>query len=59
MKFLYLLLGMIILGGGAFLAFKWWGVVLQFLAALLVCFLVVLGIAIIVLAIGEMISKKK
>jgi len=59
MKSLYLLLGITILLGGVFLATLWWPLVVQFLAALLICFLVLLGVVIIILAIGEISSRKK
>jgi len=59
MKFLYLLLGLALLLGGIYLAILFLSLVLKFVGALLICALVLFGLAVTVLAIGEIISRKK
>ena len=54
-----LILGLLLIGAGVFLAFSWWEYIVVFLSALLVCFLVIAGLIIIVLAIGEITSRTK
>jgi len=58
-KLVMLILGLLLLGAGIFLAFSWWEFVVVFLSALLVCFLVIAGLIVIVLAIGEITSRTK
>jgi hypothetical protein len=58
-KLIMLILGLLFLGGGIFLAYLWWDTFLAFISALLVLILVIAGIVILVLAIGEIVSRKK
>jgi|GEM_PF-2463202 len=58
-KIILLLIGLIFLAIGAYLGYMWWTYVVGFLAAALVCVLVILGLIIIVLSIGEISIKKK